>query len=92
LALQPSLGGGVSGTGHIRLKPPNGTIEKDWPPSQRYMGWANWPIGGNLESQGENTCNEAEKYLSGEKRGWGCFANGLYGGTTDGKAFLKYFS
>src|SRR5881628_3987319 len=26
------------------------------------------------------------------KRGWGCFASGLYGGATEGKAFLKYFS
>ncbi len=26
---QPSLGGGVSGAGHIRLRPPNGTVEKE---------------------------------------------------------------
>jgi hypothetical protein len=62
VATQPSLGGGVSGTGHFRLRPPN---------SLAYLvkshGLGQLPIGNNLESQGENTCNEAEKHLMTRK-------------------------
>jgi hypothetical protein len=42
------------------------------------MAWANNKSGVTLSLNGENTCNEAEKYLNGEKRGRGCFAGRIY--------------